>query len=569
MKNSVDTITTGNTEDSGQKLLAESGTLFSAPPCAAVSPWSRVAADSTFSHRRSSHRDAGAKAQPEGEQARAMQESEALRVSSVAATSHCLAPTFPRTSPPIRIFSSFSHKDSILIPPTKTHLYASFFCTLICLYVVCGRFCKASCAFSSMCGLGLVPVLPLWNRLFVNILVHSLCKVGELDLALEYLRSNDVDTVTYNTVVWGLCVQGLEDQGFGLLSEMLKRGICVDSITCKILVKGYCRIGLVQYAEWVMYNLVDGGIPEDVIGLNTLIDGYCEAGLMNHALVLMENGWRGGIRPDIVTYNTLLKAFCKMGDIVRAESLLSEILGFQNDEEFGQLKNRFVKTKAEIRDLQPTPSAYTTVIDGYAKHSGIEESLSLYERMIMNGIIPDVAEEGSDEVYCQVLLVPESEQVEKNLRHGVVDADGEDDTEAVVKSTTPHMFCKTLTASDTSTHGGFSVPRRAAEDCFPPLDYSQQRPSQELVAKDLHGLEWRFRHIYRGQPRRHLLTTGWSAFVNKKKLVSGDAVLFLRGDDGELRLGSSSTPTSPSPSSSPSPTSNPVFFTKPSPAKSN
>ncbi|XP_072054482.1 auxin response factor 3-like [Arachis hypogaea] len=125
----------------------------------------------------------------------------------------------------------------------------------------------------------------------------------------------------------------------------------------------------------------------------------------------------------------------------------------------------------------------------------------------------------------------------RKLAAWVVDADGEDDTEAVVKSTTPHMFCKTLTASDTSTHGGFSVPRRAAEDCFPPLDYSQQRPSQELVAKDLHGLEWRFRHIYRGQPRRHLLTTGWSAFVNKKKLVSGDAVLFLRGDDGELRLG--------------------------------
>ncbi|KAJ0240112.1 Auxin response factor 3 [Hirschfeldia incana] len=99
------------------------------------------------------------------------------------------------------------------------------------------------------------------------------------------------------------------------------------------------------------------------------------------------------------------------------------------------------------------------------------------------------------------------------------------------------MFCKTLTASDTSTHGGFSVPRRAAEDCFPPLDYTQPRPSQELLARDLHGLEWRFRHIYRGQPRRHLLTTGWSAFVNKKKLVSGDAVLFLRGDDGKLRLG--------------------------------
>ncbi|KFK24809.1 hypothetical protein AALP_AA8G027700 [Arabis alpina] len=148
------------------------------------------------------------------------------------------------------------------------------------------------------------------------------------------------------------------------------------------------------------------------------------------------------------------------------------------------------------------------------------------------------AETATDEVYAQVSLLPESEDTERRVREGIIDVDGGDeDYEVLKKSNTPHMFCKTLTASDTSTHGGFSVPRRAAEDCFPPLDYSQPRPSQELLARDLHGLEWRFRHIYRGQPRRHLLTTGWSAFVNKKKLVSGDAVLFLRGDDGKLRLG--------------------------------
>ncbi|KAL1165869.1 hypothetical protein V6Z11_A06G157500 [Gossypium hirsutum] len=153
------------------------------------------------------------------------------------------------------------------------------------------------------------------------------------------------------------------------------------------------------------------------------------------------------------------------------------------------------------------------------------------------------AEGATDEVYAQVSLVPETEQSEQKLEGGKTEADGEEeDTETNIKSTTPHMFCKTLTASDTSTHGGFSVPRLAAEDCFPPLDYNQQRPSQELVAKDLHGSEWRFRHIYRvGQPRRHLLTSGWSAFVNKKKLVSGDAEFLYgvhgRGEGGELRLG--------------------------------
>ncbi|KAI4334428.1 hypothetical protein L6164_019123 [Bauhinia variegata] len=150
-----------------------------------------------------------------------------------------------------------------------------------------------------------------------------------------------------------------------------------------------------------------------------------------------------------------------------------------------------------------------------------------------------LANKENDEVYTQVTLFPQAELAGlhsegKELEELGIDEEGNGGSPT---KSTPHMFCKTLTASDTSTHGGFSVPRRAAEDCFPPLDYKQQRPSQELVAKDLHGVEWKFRHIYRGQPRRHLLTTGWSIFVSQKNLVSGDAVLFLRGENGELRLG--------------------------------
>lgn len=99
------------------------------------------------------------------------------------------------------------------------------------------------------------------------------------------------------------------------------------------------------------------------------------------------------------------------------------------------------------------------------------------------------------------------------------------------------FFCKTLTASDTSTHGGFSVPRRAAEKLFPPLDYTMQPPSQELVVRDLHENTWTFRHIYRGQPKRHLLTTGWSLFVGSKRLRAGDSVLFIRDEKSQLMVG--------------------------------
>ncbi|KAL3349973.1 hypothetical protein AABB24_022824 [Solanum stoloniferum] len=138
------------------------------------------------------------------------------------------------------------------------------------------------------------------------------------------------------------------------------------------------------------------------------------------------------------------------------------------------------------------------------------------------------AESETDEVYAQITLLPEQDQGEIT---------SPDPPPPEPEKCTVHSFCKTLTASDTSTHGGFSVLRRHADECLPQLDMSQQPPWQELVARDLHGNEWHFRHIFRGQPRRHLLTTGWSVFVSAKKLVAGDAFIFLRGDSGELRVG--------------------------------
>ncbi|CAK9268781.1 unnamed protein product [Sphagnum jensenii] len=138
-----------------------------------------------------------------------------------------------------------------------------------------------------------------------------------------------------------------------------------------------------------------------------------------------------------------------------------------------------------------------------------------------------MAHPDTDKVYAQMDLTPVRES-EKPLV-------AEEPPPTVERKS--NSFCKTLTASDTSTHGGFSVPRRAAEECLPELDYTMNPPCQELVAKDVHGVEWKFRHIYRGHPRRHLLTTGWSVFVSSKRLVAGDSVLFLRGENEQLRLG--------------------------------
>lgn len=142
-----------------------------------------------------------------------------------------------------------------------------------------------------------------------------------------------------------------------------------------------------------------------------------------------------------------------------------------------------------------------------------------------------MADPETDEVYVKMKLTP--------LRENELDFEedcffGNNGLEGQEK---PASFAKTLTQSDANNGGGFSVPRYCAETIFPRLDYSAEPPVQTIIAKDMHGQCWKFRHIYRGTPRRHLLTTGWSNFVNHKKLVAGDSIVFLRAENGDLCVG--------------------------------
>ncbi|KAF7820137.1 auxin response factor 18-like [Senna tora] len=142
-----------------------------------------------------------------------------------------------------------------------------------------------------------------------------------------------------------------------------------------------------------------------------------------------------------------------------------------------------------------------------------------------------MADPDTDEVFVKMRLNPLREN-EMGLEDDCfVGNNGDEGQEK------PASFAKTLTQSDANNGGGFSVPRYCAETIFPRLDYSAEPPVQTIIAKDVHGQNWKFRHIYRGTPRRHLLTTGWSNFVNHKKLVAGDSIVFLRAENGDLCVG--------------------------------
>ncbi|CAI9091105.1 OLC1v1026040C2 [Oldenlandia corymbosa var. corymbosa] len=189
--------------------------------------------------------------------------------------------------------------------------------------------------------------------------------------------------------------------------------------------------------------------------------------------------------------------------------------------------------------MPPVNSKVFYFPQGHAEHAQKNVDFGNFSRippLILCRIssIKYMADTETDEVYAKISLIPlrgnESNNDDDDGGILGLDKDGGGQDK-------PNSFAKTLTQSDANNGGGFSVPRYCAETIFPRLDYSAEPPVQTILAKDVHGEIWKFRHIYRGTPRRHLLTTGWSNFVNQKKLVAGDSIVFLRAENGDLCLG--------------------------------
>ncbi|XP_057730134.1 auxin response factor 17-like [Arachis stenosperma] len=146
------------------------------------------------------------------------------------------------------------------------------------------------------------------------------------------------------------------------------------------------------------------------------------------------------------------------------------------------------------------------------------------------------ADPHTDEVFLRILLHPVTDASAQDFLPPAAAAEcsggnGNGDDEKV------ESYAKILTRSDANNGGAFLVPKLCADLIFPPLNFEEKRPGQTLSITDLHATVWELRHGYRGRPKRHLLTSGWSKFVNSKKLISGDTLIFMKDSDGKIFVG--------------------------------
>ncbi|KAK2379177.1 DNA topoisomerase 1 alpha [Trifolium repens] len=135
----------------------------------------------------------------------------------------------------------------------------------------------------------------------------------------------------------------------------------------------------------------------------------------------------------------IAKAMADVAKGVVADAISHRCIGKGNDELSLQEKEN-IATDAPIHEC-PIPGKSWKEI----RHDSTVTWLAYWNDPINPKLFKYVEEGSVSCMYCQVLLILESEQVQQNLWKREVDVEGEgEDTETVMKSTTHHMFCKTL-----------------------------------------------------------------------------------------------------------------------------
>ncbi|KAG9130946.1 hypothetical protein Leryth_006712 [Lithospermum erythrorhizon] len=199
-------------------------------------------------------------------------------------------------------------------------------------------------------------------------LIDGYCKCGDVEAfrLREMMRecNVEVNNVTYNTLLSGLCNAGRMGEASKVLEEMDAHGIVPDPFTYRDM----------DVATDVFKRLKDKGfVPTEVI-FNTIVNGYCKQGNMEKALSVIESMGTFGVKPTCVTFNTVISQFCVSGKIGEAEALFK---------------------KMTDNGISPNVQTYNILIDGYGRSDQFEMCFQMLEEMEKKGLQNGVVTYGS------------------------------------------------------------------------------------------------------------------------------------------------------------------------------
>ncbi|OAY85290.1 Pentatricopeptide repeat-containing protein [Ananas comosus] len=265
-----------------------------------------------------------------------------------------------------------------------------------------------------------------------NNLINMYAKMGNLNCARQVFdEMNEVDLVSWNSMIASCANNGLEEESINYLMDMLKHGVIpdqftlasvlracsgitrnsslhrqlhifalkmdltMDSFVLTALIDAYSKMGCMDEAK-LLFSHMD---CFDIASGNALVAGYVAIGDNHEALELFSSIIRTGQLPNHFTLATALKACSSLVALEQGKQIHSQAvkLGFDSDlcvssgilDMYIKCGNARDASTTFINISEPDDVAWTAMIDGCVENGDEERALSLYRQMRQSGAFPD------------------------------------------------------------------------------------------------------------------------------------------------------------------------------------
>merc|ERR1740133_173723 len=245
----------------------------------------------------------------------------------------------------------------------------------------------------------------------VESLVGNGCALEAWTLAAK-MRESDSTKDLVNTVIYSSILKGFAhlrdcDKVMALYEEMKSYGVQANTITFNTILNAFAQGGAMHRVPPLLEDMKTSTPPvePDLVTYSTIVKGFCNAGQLDRALsILNDMKTSGKIVPDEVMYNSLLGGCAKEHRPDDALALLNDMRKY-NVAPSNYTLSMLVKLMGRCRRINQAFSmiedisnefglkiniqVYTCLIQGCFNAGQGGKALSLYEKILAEGLVPD------------------------------------------------------------------------------------------------------------------------------------------------------------------------------------
>ncbi|XP_068646455.1 putative pentatricopeptide repeat-containing protein At5g37570 [Aristolochia californica] len=255
---------------------------------------------------------------------------------------------------------------------------------LIDFYGKCGEIASARKVFDGMY---------ITNEVSWTALIAGYTSLGDLGAARTLFdKMPNRNTVTWNVMIDGYAKCGDLTSARKLFDEMPSRNV----VSFTSLINGYAKAGDMASARY----LFDLAPDRDIVSWTALISGYAQNGRPYEAIKIFQDMYKKNIKPDEFIMVSLMSACAEVGSLDFAKwvdnFLVSSAIGINQAYVIAALIHMNAKCGNMYRAVQlfeemPKKDLFTycSVIQGLSIHGQGGEGVTLFSRMLEEGLVPD------------------------------------------------------------------------------------------------------------------------------------------------------------------------------------